>query len=196
MNTNIYIRDDIDRIDLSVALQQVSPQRADYALRYRREHDQRLSLAAWLLLQEALKAEYGIPAVPDFVYGAHGKPQLKGHPTIHFNISHCTYAALCVVSDKPVGCDVEAIPEELDRDLCRYVFNEEEQQAILHDDNPPLAFAIQWTRKEAFLKLTGEGLTNDLPHILCSPQAQQASFQTHIVPEKSYVYSICSWMFN
>ena len=42
MNTNIYIRDDIDRIDLSVALQQVNPQRADYALRYLREHDQRL----------------------------------------------------------------------------------------------------------------------------------------------------------
>ena len=171
----------------------VGAQRAAYALRYRQEHDRRLSLAVCLLLQEALRAEYDIQEVPEFVYGYHGKPELKGHPEIHFNLSHCSRAALCVVSSQPVGCDVESVPNELDMDVCRYCFNEEELTVILSAEHPTQMFTTLWTRKEAFLKLTGEGLTNDLPTLLCNHEAENVSFQTHTASDNSYVYSICSF---
>lgn len=187
----IYLNDDIEGLDLEHAFASVSPQRRDYALRYRFELDRRLSLAVYLLLCEGLKEEYGISELQEFVFGHHGKPALKNHPEIHFNLSHCHRAALCVVGEGPVGCDVECVPEELDREVCRYCFNEREMADIAGSADPPLAFARLWTRKEAFLKFTGEGLTDNLPALLDSPQAEKACFQTYVAADNSYVYTVC-----
>ena len=82
----IYLNDDIEGLDLEHAFASVSPQRRDYALRYRFELDRRLSLAVYLLLCEGLKEEYGISELQEFVFGHHGKPALKNHPEIHFNL--------------------------------------------------------------------------------------------------------------
>ena len=56
----IYIDDHIHDFDLQEALETVSPQRRAQALRYRHERDQRLCIAAYRLLQQALLKEYGI----------------------------------------------------------------------------------------------------------------------------------------
>ena len=102
------------------------------------------------------------------------------------------FSALCVVGDSPVGCDVEAVPEQLDVDLCRYCCSDDELDAILHAGQPTLAFTTLWTKKEAFLKFTGQGLTKDLP-ALFKPGSDKlldsVKFQTHIAPDGSYVYS-------
>ena len=192
----IYLNDHIDELDIAEALRQVSPERAAYALRYRRELDQRLSLAVYLLLQQALREEYGMQEVPPFAYGPNGKPFLKDHPGIHFNLSHCPRAALCVVADHPVGCDIEAVPEELDLDLCHHCFNDKEVAAILASDSPTLTLTTLWTQKEALLKLTGEGLSDATSHL--SPLTSHLSPFTfhlsppHISPDRSYVYTVCS----
>lgn len=190
----VYLNDHIEDINVSEALLKVSKQRAEYALRYRQVLDQRLSLAAVLLLAEGLKREYGIRDLPEFIYRPHGKPELRGHSDIHFNMSHCKRAALCVIDNVPVGCDVECVPKELDMDVCRYCFNESEITDILGSDAPTLTFTILWTKKEALLKLTGEGLTNDLHMLLFSPQVRDVTFQTHVASDKSYVYTICRWI--
>ena len=190
----VYLNDHIEELNVSEALQKVSAQRAEYALRYRQMHDQQLSLAVYMLLIEGLEREYGIKGMPEFIYGSHGKPEIKGHSDIHFNMSHCKRTALCVIDDVPIGCDVESVPKDLDMDVCRYCFNEDEITEILGSAYPTLAFTTLWTKKEAFLKLTGDGLTNDLPILLCSAQAQEVTFQTHIASDKSYVYSICRWI--
>ena len=187
----VYLNDHIEDIDVTDALSRVGPQRAKYALRYRRELDQRLSLAAFLLLQQALRTEYGLQEIPEFTFGTHGKPMLKEHPEIHFNLSHCSQAALCVVSSQPVGCDVESVPDELDMDVCRHCFNEAEINHILHSDHPTLAFTTLWTKKEAFLKLTGEGLTNNLHRLLDTAETKGVTFQTTAIHSKGYVYTVC-----
>ena len=102
----VYIDNHPQQLDLAEALAAVSPERRAYALRYRREEDQRLCLSAYLLLQRALREEYGLSEVPPFCYGQHGKPALQGYPDIHFNLSHCREAAACVVSTHPVGIDI------------------------------------------------------------------------------------------
>ena len=189
----IYLNDDIYALDLERALEAVSPQRRALALRYRFELDRRLSLAVYLLLCEGLKKEYGITEPPEFVFGPHGKPALKDHPGIHFNLSHCHRAALCVLDDAPVGCDVECVPDRLDRDICRRCFNEEEIAAIQDSDHPTMAFTRLWTRKEAFLKLTGEGLTDQLPVLFSSSRADNVCFRTYTAADRSYVYTVCRW---
>ena len=105
----IYLDDHIWDFDLQQALAKVSPQRREYALRYRLERDQRLSVVAYRLLQRALLAEYGIEVAPQFHYDENGKPQLAGYPDVHFSLSHCREAVACVVSAQPVGIDIETI---------------------------------------------------------------------------------------
>ena len=187
----IYLNEDIDALDVEATLAVVSEQRRQKALRYRQLCDQQQSLAVYMLLCEALRTEYGITELPEFSYSPHGKPFLANHPDIHFNLSHCHRAALCVVDHVPVGCDIEAVPENLDMGLCHYCFCKEETDSILSSPNPTIAFTELWTKKEAFLKLTGEGLTDHLPSVLSSSLAQNIFFNTHISSDHSYVYTIC-----
>lgn len=187
----VYLNTHTEDLDMVSALSRVSDQRRRAALRYLRDSDRRLSLAVYLLLQEALEKEYGITGAPRFAFGPHGKPFLPDHPHIHFNLSHCPGVALCVVGDAPVGCDVERVPERLDMDLCRHVCHESELAAILHAPSPTLAFASLWTRKEALLKYTGEGLAAPLPQLLLSPAAGAVRLETVPMPSRGCVYSIC-----
>ena len=107
----VYIDEHIMDFDLGAALQLVSKQRREQALRFKFERGQRTCILAYLLLKKALHEEFGITANPVFEYGEHGKPIFVGHPEIHFNLSHCREAVVCAVSDRPVGIDVESIRE-------------------------------------------------------------------------------------
>lgn len=187
----VYLNTHIDELDLEVALAEVSLQRREAALRYVREQDRRQSLAAYLLLMQAMEQEYGIKDAPEFEFGPHGKPWMPAYPHIHFNLSHCPGAALCVVGDTAVGCDVESVAPSLDEDMCRRVCCEEEIAAVLSDPHPALAFTRLWTRKEAYLKYTGEGLYDGLGQLLLSPGVKAVSFQSVVAPDSSWVYTVC-----
>lgn len=187
-----YLNTHPEELDINQALTKVSAQRKAVALRYLREEDRKLSLAAYRLLQHALEKEYGITEPQDFVFGPGGKPFLKEYPGIHFNLSHCPAAALCVVDTSPVGCDIETVEKQLDEELCRRVCSPRELETILKASHPPLAFTTLWTRKEAFLKLRGEGISEALPGLLSSPEAESARFETHVAPDSSFVYTICT----
>ena len=189
----VYINDIIHNIDVESAINHVSQQRAEYALRYRKIIDRQLSLAVCMLLMKGLKEEYGINEMPEFEYEKNGKPILKGYHNIHFNFSHCSKAAICVIDDKPVGCDVETVPEIIDMDLCRGCFNEAEQQEIFDSNKPNVAFTRLWTRKEAFLKLTGEGLNDNIPDLFEDEIINQIKLHTFVADNCSYAFSLCYW---
>jgi 4'-phosphopantetheinyl transferase len=98
---------------------------------------------------------------------------------------------MCVVADHSVGCDIEAVPDELDMDLCRHCFNDDEVASILASDAPTLTFTTLWTQKEALLKLSGTGLhdMSKLPSLHFPPSTLHSS---HVSPDRSYVYTVCS----
>ena len=183
----IYINDRLFDFDLDAALEQLSEQRREQALRYRHELGRRTCAAAYLLLCEGLEKEYGIVEKPIFEYGEHGKPSLVGRPDIHFSLSHCREAAICVLSDCPVGVDVESV-HRYNETLARYTMNDEEMAEILAAESPDLAFTRLWTQKEAFLKCTGEGIGNDLKNVL---KKSSSELTTVVSPDENYVYSIC-----
>ncbi|MBR4368527.1 MAG: 4'-phosphopantetheinyl transferase superfamily protein [Prevotella sp.] len=189
----VYIDSHPQLLDLTEALAAVSAERRTYALRYRREEDQRLCLSAYLLLQRALREEYGLSEVPPFCIGEHGKPVLEGYPDIHFNLSHCREAVACVVSTHPVGIDIEMV-DSFDEALLPTTMNEKEQQIILESPHPESTFIRFWTMKESLLKLTGEGITDNLPSVLSKLEAtgesQNISFQTTF--HNRYIYTVAS----
>lgn len=129
--------------------------------------------------------------MPEFGYGKYGKPFLIGLPQLHFNISHCARAVMCVVGDKPVGCDVETIPQEADDDVMDMCFSSEERKRIAAAENPAAEFTATWTRKEALLKLRGTGLTDNVRDLLFSPLAEGVSFNTVMRTNRGYVYTTC-----
>ena len=181
----IYINDNIEGFDLESALPLLSDQRREEALRYTFELGRKLNAAAYLLLRQGLKEEYGITEAPVFEYGEKGKPYLSGHGNLHFNLSHCRTAAVCALSRHPVGIDVEQI-RPIRESLVRYTMNDEEISRIMSAENPDLEFVKLWTKKEAVLKLRGTGITDDLKEALCGDENPH----TVVNLEKGYVFSV------
>jgi 4'-phosphopantetheinyl transferase len=147
---------------------------------------------AYQLLKRGLKEVYGMEDNPHFIYNEHGKPSIEGHPEIFFNLSHCKEAAICAISDRPIGVDVESV-RAFNDSLVRYTMNDDEVREIETADDRAVAFIRLWTKKEAALKLTGDGLTDDLPSLFTNGLKDQVKFETHICKDKGYVYSICHY---
>jgi 4'-phosphopantetheinyl transferase len=118
-------------------------------------------------LREVLGRALGItPAAVRFRYAAHGKPQLDPHCAplareLHFNISHSGDRALIALARVEVGADIERIKPRRTDDIARRFFAAGEQQRLFGFAPPERepAFFRLWTCKEAFLKVTGEGLS-------------------------------------
>ena len=186
----MYLTTRIDQFDLSAALATVSEQRREHALRFRQEHDQRLSIAAYQLLQQALREEYGIKEAPWFDFGINGKPFLRDHPDIFFSLSHCHEAAACAVGNRPVGIDVESL-DNYDASLLPSTMNDDEQAEILNSPHPPITFLRLWTMKESYLKTTGEGISTDLHNVITSPSFNPAQYQFRTTIYPKFVCTLC-----
>ena len=179
------VREDIWAFDLKAALEEISEQRREQALKFKYEQGQRLCVLAYLLLKQALREGYGIIENPVFEYNEHGKPSIVGHPEIFFNLSHCKEAAICVVSDQPVGVDVEGI-REYKESLVNYTMNDEEIAQIKSAENPASTFIRLWTMKEATTKLIGTGISNDMKTVL-----DTTKYRYTTVDRQRYIYTVC-----
>ena len=102
------------------------------------------------------------PAAVRFEYGPQGKPRLAG-PGPWFNISHSAGVALFGFSSRAeLGVDIELERVEVEHErLAQRFFSPSEVEAVqaLPESLRPLAFLTCWTRKEAFVKARGDGLS-------------------------------------
>jgi 4'-phosphopantetheinyl transferase len=109
------------------------------------------------------------PADIRFVCLANGKPDLvEGFEGagLHFNLSHTEDLALLAVTRVGrIGVDVECVRpiKNVDELVARF-FSPRENEIFqkVPDKDKPAAFFNLWTRKEALLKATGEGITKSL----------------------------------
>jgi len=181
----IYWNDHLEDFSWEAALPLLSEQRREQVLKFKYDMGRKTCAAVYLLLCEGLRKEFGYMEKPVFDYGEHGKPYIANRPDIHFNFSHCHEAAVCVLSDRPVGIDVESI-RSFKESLVRYTMNEEEVACIMKTDRPDVEFIKMWTKKEAVLKLSGEGISRDLKTLLTG----QEQIETTVNMEKMYVCSV------
>ena len=95
----IYIDDNIYDFDLQSALQELSLQRREQALKYKHTFGQFCCLKSWLMLQNLVE----IPKYRDidFRYNEHGKPYWENGP--YFSISHCKAGIAVAVDDVKGG---------------------------------------------------------------------------------------------
>lgn len=102
-------------------------------------------------------------------YGVHRKPALRfesGPDAIRFNLSHSHGIALYALTrGREVGVDLELVRGDLKSDQIAEQFFSPNEILALRALPPTLrqyAFFLCWTRKEAYIKARGEGLTMPL----------------------------------
>lgn len=122
------------------------------------------------LLAWALRRVYGLERPPREDRHPGGKPFFPQAPHIHFNLSHSGSLVLCAVGDGPVGVDVEEARPRHAR-LPRFALNNAEYEQYLRAGATWDAFYTLWTRKEAWSKFTGEGISPHPSRTVIPPDA-------------------------
>jgi 4'-phosphopantetheinyl transferase len=167
-------------------------QRAD---RYRFERDRSRYTVGRALLRELL-GRY-LATAPErlrFEYGEFDKPVLSSGPW--FNLSHSGSVALYAFSaEGEVGVDVELEDAGFSSErIAERFFSPSEVRALraLPAEAQPRAFLACWTRKEAFIKARGDGLSLALDSfdVTLSPDAPAALVRTAWCSEESGQWSM------
>ena len=120
------------------------------------------------------------PEALRFSYGAYGKPGLASEHVLRFNLSHSHEVALLAVAlDAELGVDVEHIRADFaSEEIARRFFSRAEVEVFnaLRKEERVAAFFRCWTRKEAYIKAIGKGLSQALDafDVTLAPDVQPA----------------------
>jgi len=117
-----------------------------------------------LFISKKLKID---PSEISVIYDKNNKPGLKAD-SLFFNISHTREAFAFAISDhSKVGIDIEKVDRNIDfKSIINNFFSKEEREFILESPvDSRNRFFLLWTRKEAFLKVLGVGIINNLEDV-------------------------------
>lgn len=149
----------------------LSPDEIERARLFRFEKDQKQFITARGMLRRILG--YYVREHPQqlhFQYSSYGKPALAPeYGALHFNVSHAgAWALYAVASDREVGVDIECIRDDIDLEqISRQFFSSGEIRWLEQAEQSKrreLFFQL-WTRKEAFIKATGKGMSFPLEQV-------------------------------
>lgn len=140
------------------------------AARFRFTRDRERFVAARGLLREILSLYLDVEAVQlSFGYGTNGKPSLAAYGALRFNVSHSLDTVLIAVAYKrEIGVDIEHVHDYVAvEEIASTVFSTPERHALSRIDSEArrMAFLQFWTRKEAYIKADGRGVSLPLEHI-------------------------------
>jgi 4'-phosphopantetheinyl transferase len=136
------------------------------SLRYIRKADRERYIAGKYFLRSLLSEIMSISAGEiEFNYTADKKPFIIG---VEFNVSHSGNYVVTAIGKERVGIDIELVNLDFDFEpLLPNNFSNDEAAFI---KDKAANFYQLWTRKEALLKATGEGITNNLDKVPCLGQ--------------------------
>lgn len=152
-----------DPKDCRVVMQNLPKIQQDRILQFSHERGRKECLGARLLQHYVLK-KHGLN-IENVTYGEHKKPEIEG---LFFNLSHSHDYAVCAVSDKAVGCDIEML-EKARMNVAKRFFHDQELQYLdaFSGYEQDEAFFRLWTMKESYIKMTGEGTHFPLNKFAC-----------------------------
>ncbi len=140
-------------------------------------------LAAYALARSAASEVLGIPSGDVTIEKKpSGQPFFPSHRSLFLSISHSRDMVAAAVDFSPVGIDCQKI-EALRPLVLKKCFTAEERASVLS----PCDFYRIWTRKEAYFKMLGTGITDELRRfnsLACG------NIQSFIMGE--YAISLCS----
>ena len=147
----------------------LAPDEAERAARFRFDRHRRRYIVGRAFLRRVLGAYVGRePERIEFTYGDKGKPGLAEPPAepLHFNLSNSSELALVGLTRvAPLGVDLERTRDLSDLEaIAERFFSKSESEVLLAlpREQQGEGFFNCWTRKEAYLKAIGDGLTAPL----------------------------------
>lgn len=157
----IYVCDDFSLVfDFDALSKNATIERISKSNEYKNYIDKGLCLLSFNLLQYAFQKEFGFTIRKEefFTYGKLGKPYLKNRKDIFFSISHCKNGVAVAVSKNEVGIDIIDF-REVSSVLKEKMLNDCEKEIVKNDE---LEFFRIWSLKEAFAKLQGKSILQNL----------------------------------
>lgn|SRR5262245_30844667 len=144
----------------------LAPDERQRSARFQFDRDRQRFIAARGVLRELLGCYlHTDPGDVSFVYNAFGKPDLSPRfgVQLKFNLSHAASLALvAIASASSVGVDLEYIRTQSDyAEIARRFFSAAEVDFLsgLRSETYAAGFLSCWTKKEAYVKARGQGLT-------------------------------------
>ena len=180
----------------------LSPDEITRATGFRFEQLRRSFLLSRGALRFLIGGYLGVsPGKVTLIQGSHGKPRLAkpegAGPAFEFNVSHSGEIALfAFTSGCELGVDVERIRplEDMTR-VASHFFSREESEELF--SLPPCererAFYLCWTRKEAYVKAVGEGLSIQLDSFSVTLRPGEPASFLHLDHDLSLAQS---WMLH
>jgi 4'-phosphopantetheinyl transferase len=144
--------------------------------RYHRSVDRDRFIAGRGILRKIISAYLALaPCKLRFTYDEYGKPAVsddQNDRAINFNLSHSGELALCAVTrGRVVGIDIEYVREDFATlDIAERFFSKDEVAALesLPMEQRTRGFFNCWSRKEAFIKAKGMGVSYPLDRFTVS----------------------------
>ena len=170
-----------DESRIAAQLGVLSAAERDRAARFSFDEPRHRFIRARAVLRRLLGAYLDTdPQAIELDTGDLGKPHLVHPPeSLHFNLSHSGGVILLAFArDRDVGVDVERRQRSVDWNaVAARFFTTEEQRDLraLPERERRAAFFRCWTRKEAFLKATGQGVTFGLENVQVSLRPEEAA---------------------
>jgi 4'-phosphopantetheinyl transferase len=193
------LRLDLDGDAVGTLAEVLSAAERSRARRFVAKGDRLRYEAAHGLLRVVLAGYLGVrPEDVAFEIGNKGKPRLADRRDPRFNLSHSGMHGLIAVSaGRELGIDIEEVRELGDLEsLARTSFSATEQTALVAVPARyrQRAFFAGWTRKEAFLKALGEGLSRPLDSfdVTLAPGETARLLRVQGMPDASARYEIRS----
>ncbi len=135
---------------------------------------------SYQIIKEQACRFFGIRENTEISFESSGKPYFKDYKQLHFNLSHSDIYLAVAFSDSPVGVDIEK-HREINLKIAERYFTPNERKTVKNSRD----FFYVWTRKEACLKKTGEGLRG-LKFCDTSGRTDIKTFD-----EKDFTLSVC-----
>ena len=146
----------VSDVELSLWYAQMDQARQEKCKLYRDDRAKKLCIAADHLIRTALAKELKIsPKEVEICLSPDGKPYCEGNP-LYFSYSHCDPYVAAVISQNPVGIDIEKV--RAIRGKGERICTEEELKYLngAEDDSESHRRFIEiWTKKEAIFKIEG-----------------------------------------
>ncbi len=175
---------DIPDEQIEKLLKTLSPDERKRSEKYHFRRDRQNFVAARGILRNILAGYLGTePEKIIFSYSPYSKPFLSGpfsDRDLSFNLSHAKDLAMYAVTRKrKVGIDIEYPRQEFQwNDIVERCFSSPEKAELLAlpEKNRHRAFFTYWTRKEAFLKANGIGLSTEIKDVNVTLKHDRSSY--------------------
>lgn len=153
------------------------------------DNDKWLSLGAEYLLMQSLKKQQIDYEKIEIGFVENNKPIINNcSKNINYNLSHSGEMAMCIISDKDVGCDIQKMSDKENCiEIAERFFHPEEIKIIKNAKDKNELFYRIWSLKESYIKATGKGLQTPLKDFRISLENNKPQVFVNDKLEENYI---------